>query len=146
MMQFITRHLYQDPLILCMRNMYLTGAYLLPAIQGDIFPEIVILQNSLLEHIFPGCLQDIEFQCNASVCIDMVRRCDTKKDCEDGKDEEDCGLYLSLCLYLPLKYCGTYMIIILAVNIKHCGTKCTCLILAVHIKYCGRYIYTKVYC
>lgn len=40
-----------------------------------------------------GCLKDIEFQCNASICIDMIRRCDTVPDCEDGKDEDECEVY-----------------------------------------------------
>lgn len=45
-----------------------------------------ILYTSIL-----GCLKDIEFQCNSSVCIDMIRRCDTVQDCENGIDEEECG-------------------------------------------------------
>lgn len=49
--------------------------------------------HHVVQFFILGCLKDIEFQCNASVCIDMIRRCDTKQDCVDGKDEEGCGKY-----------------------------------------------------
>ncbi|XP_069137842.1 G-protein coupled receptor GRL101-like [Argopecten irradians] len=39
-----------------------------------------------------GCLEG-EFQCNKTVCVDIIRRCDRHRDCEDGKDEEDCETY-----------------------------------------------------
>ncbi|KAK3589232.1 hypothetical protein CHS0354_020093 [Potamilus streckersoni] len=39
-----------------------------------------------------GCLPN-EFHCNSSVCIDIIHRCDQKKDCVDGADELDCETY-----------------------------------------------------
>ena len=33
-----------------------------------------------------------EFQCNATNCIDMIRRCDNQIDCEGGVDEIHCGM------------------------------------------------------
>lgn len=33
-----------------------------------------------------------EFRCN-DICIEEVLRCDTKPDCSDGLDEQNCGEY-----------------------------------------------------
>ena len=31
-----------------------------------------------------------EFTCKSATCVDIFKRCDNKKDCDDGSDEEDC--------------------------------------------------------
>ena len=33
-----------------------------------------------------------EFSCQTGTCIDIYKRCDTRKDCDDGSDEDDCSL------------------------------------------------------
>lgn len=50
---------------------------------------------SMLFVLFSGCLEG-EFQCNQTVCIDILRRCDRTIDCDDGRDEEDCGTFVCL--------------------------------------------------
>ena len=37
--------------------------------------------------MFPG-----EFTCRSGHCIDILKRCDYRKDCEDGSDEEHCSM------------------------------------------------------
>ena len=37
-----------------------------------------------------GCIPH-EFQCNDTVCIELIKRCDLKDDCEGGNDEIGCG-------------------------------------------------------
>ncbi|RZF48230.1 hypothetical protein LSTR_LSTR006197 [Laodelphax striatellus] len=39
-----------------------------------------------------GCLPN-EFRCRNS-CVDLVKRCNREKDCEEGEDEEDCKTFL----------------------------------------------------
>ena len=43
---------------------------------------------------FPG-----EFSCKSGSCIDIYKRCDNRKDCDDGSDEDDCAL-----LQIPESY------------------------------------------
>lgn len=73
-----------------------TGIYNIRCLNTLKFSTYYVCIN-MIHHVVQffilGCLKDIEFQCNASVCIDMIRRCDTKQDCVDGKDEEGCGKY-----------------------------------------------------
>ena len=33
-----------------------------------------------------------EFTCKSGTCVDIFKRCDHKKDCDDGSDEEDCTM------------------------------------------------------
>ncbi|ESO99179.1 hypothetical protein LOTGIDRAFT_142042, partial [Lottia gigantea] len=40
-----------------------------------------------------GCLPN-EYQCNDTHCIDLIKRCDTFNDCEDGNDEESCETFV----------------------------------------------------
>ncbi|CAE1285336.1 G-protein coupled receptor GRL101 [Acanthosepion pharaonis] len=40
-----------------------------------------------------GCLPH-EFQCNETTCVDLVKRCDTFRDCEEGEDEMECESYV----------------------------------------------------
>lgn len=40
-----------------------------------------------------GCLPN-EFQCNATTCIDGIKRCDRAPDCQDEEDELDCGMLI----------------------------------------------------
>ncbi|KAI0209309.1 hypothetical protein LSAT2_006031 [Lamellibrachia satsuma] len=42
---------------------------------------------------FQSCHHD-EFQCNATSCIDLIRRCDLYRDCENNSDEQDCETYV----------------------------------------------------
>ena len=37
-----------------------------------------------------GCLPN-EFQCNSTTCIDGIKRCDRRSDCQNAEDEMDCG-------------------------------------------------------
>lgn len=39
---------------------------------------------------------DEEFLCTSGECISAALRCDFKKDCENGSDEEFCGI----CIYI----------------------------------------------
>lgn len=49
------------------------------------------LYEHLMLHFFPAGCMDHEFQCN-NTCIDKILVvCDTKVDCNDGTDEQNCG-------------------------------------------------------
>ena len=39
---------------------------------------------------FPSCGTK-QFRCNNSQCIESQLRCDSKEDCMDASDEENCG-------------------------------------------------------
>lgn len=41
--------------------------------------------------LFTGCLQN-EYQCK-NKCIELVKRCDTIADCDEGEDEIDCSKF-----------------------------------------------------
>ena len=38
------------------------------------------------------------FRCNNGECIEVSKRCDSRKDCEDNSDEIDCGKYSDFLL------------------------------------------------
>ncbi|KAK7483115.1 hypothetical protein BaRGS_00025611, partial [Batillaria attramentaria] len=52
-------------------------------------PDDVILRAQTDQR---GCLPN-EFQCNNTHCIDIIKRCDLKDDCEAGNDEENCETF-----------------------------------------------------
>ena len=49
------------------------------------------------------CKFDTQFTCNSGDCIDLQRRCDEIKDCEDQSDEIDCNL-----IDMPTSYVKTH--------------------------------------
>jgi len=40
----------------------------------------------------PGGCHDDEFQCRDGGCVPTSWRCDRHSDCDDGSDEDDCGM------------------------------------------------------
>ena len=44
-------------------------------------------------HFNSECPNDL-VRCDSNKCIPESWKCDKEVDCDDGKDEENCGLYL----------------------------------------------------
>lgn len=63
------------------------------AANGGIRTAITNEDNqNCISFLISGCLPN-EFRCTNS-CIDNIKRCDKKKDCENGEDEDNCGEFL----------------------------------------------------
>ena len=44
------------------------------------------------EFTFSVCEFPYEFTCNSGTCVDIFKRCDNRKDCDDGSDENECRM------------------------------------------------------
>ncbi|XP_057697780.1 low-density lipoprotein receptor-related protein 8-like isoform X2 [Corythoichthys intestinalis] len=51
-----------------------------------------ITQHHIIAHTLPACHQQLEFRCKHGSCIPKEKLCDRHKDCDDGSDEQLCGL------------------------------------------------------
>lgn len=40
-----------------------------------------------------------EFDCGDGICIRAEGRCDRYQNCQNGADEENCGMFLGLLIY-----------------------------------------------
>ena len=44
------------------------------------------------EFTFSVCEFPDEFTCDSGTCVDIFKRCDNRKDCDDGSDEKECRM------------------------------------------------------
>jgi hypothetical protein len=49
--------------------------------------KTIVKQFTLSFYNFPG-----EFTCNSGTCVDIFKRCNNRKDCDDGSDEDNCRM------------------------------------------------------
>ena len=60
--------------------------------------------GAYLSAILQGQCQSWEYQCKRSgECVPISFLCDFKRHCEDGSDEEECGMIASMLAYSQTK-------------------------------------------